>query len=101
MIWPDWKIEAACWADDPLIWPFRKEQLNPASYDLRLEIMIEVDTKDLQLLDISDRTEERPYWLTLGIFALLLLKNFFIYLRRLQVNLSLKAHAPEKVTRIY
>ena len=80
MIWPDWKIEAACEADSPLIWPFRKEQLNPASYDLRLgdEIMIEVaDTKDLQLLDISGRTEERPYWLDPGHFCLAASQEFF------------------------
>ena len=67
MIWPDWRIEQACEADPPLIWPFRKEQLGPASYDLRLggELMIEVaDTPELQRLDISDRTKERPYWLT-------------------------------------
>ena len=66
MIWPDWKIEQACEAEPPLIWPFRKEQLGPASYDLRLggELMIEVaDTPELQRLDISDRTKERPYWL--------------------------------------
>ena len=73
MIWPDWKIEQACEAEQPLIWPFRKEQLNPASYDLALgdSIMIEVaDTPELQRLDISDRTKERPYLLEPGHFIL-------------------------------
>jgi len=73
MIWPDWKIEQACEAEQPLIWPFRKEQLNPASYDLALgdSIMIEVaDTRELQKLDISDRTKERPYLLEPGHFIL-------------------------------
>ena len=56
-----------------MIWPFRKEQLNPASYDLTLgsTIMIEVaDTPELQRLDISDRTKERPYLLEPGHFIL-------------------------------
>ena len=73
MIWPDWKIEQACEAEQPLIWPFRKKQLNPASYDLTLgnTIMIEVaDTPELQELDISGKTREHPYLLEPGHFVL-------------------------------
>ena len=73
MIWPDWKIEQACEAEPPLIWPYRKEQLGPASYDLRLgnTIMIEVaDTPELQELDISGKTKEHPYLLEPGHFML-------------------------------
>lgn len=73
MIWPDWRIEAACEAEPPLIWPYRKEQLNPASYDLTLgnTIMIEVaDTSELQELDISGKTREHPYLLEPSHFVL-------------------------------
>ena len=47
---------------------------NPASLDVRLgfSLMIEVaDTPELQRINISDRTENRPYLLRLVNFALL------------------------------
>ena len=74
MIWPDWKIEQAAEAEKlPLIWPFRKSQLCPASYDLALgpNLLIEVaDTDELQPFSIADRTKEHPYWLEPGHFVL-------------------------------
>jgi len=94
MIWPDWKIEQACEAEQPLIWPFRKEQLNPASYDLALgdSIMIEVaDTPKLQRLDISDRTKERPYLLEPNHWVLAETKEVFNLPNYLAAEFKLKS----------
>jgi len=94
MIWPDWKIEQACEAEQPLIWPFRKEQLNPASYDLALgdSIMIEVaDTPELQRLDISDRSKERPYLLEPGHWVLAETEEVFNLPNYLAAEFKLKS----------
>lgn len=56
-----------------MIVPFSIEQLNPASYDLLLgsRLMVEsIASRDLVLVDISDCTKDRPYWLAPGGFVL-------------------------------
>lgn len=58
-----------------MIVPFDLEQLNPASYDLLLgnHIMVESaisNGPDQVLLDISEYSKERPYWLKPGQFVL-------------------------------
>ena len=68
----DWQIRSYC-EGSQMVHPLALDLLNPASLDVRLgfNLMIEVlDTSELQLLDISDRTEENPYWLEPGEFCL-------------------------------
>jgi len=68
----DLEIRELC-EQQQMVWPFRPELLNPASLDLTLgnEIMIEVaDQRDLVRMDISERTEEDPYWMLPNEFCL-------------------------------
>jgi len=58
-----------------MIVPFEPAQLNPASYDLLLgnEIMIETAVSngpDLVRFDITEYTQEKPYWLKPGQWLL-------------------------------
>ena len=68
----DWEIRSLC-DSHQMVWPFAPELLNPASLDLRLghRLMIEVsDKRELIEIDISDRTEEDPYYLAPSEFVL-------------------------------
>jgi dCTP deaminase len=68
----DLEIREFC-EQQQMVWPFRPELLNPASLDLTLgnEIMIEVaDQRDLVRMDISERTEQDPYWMLPNEFCL-------------------------------
>jgi len=68
----DLEIRQLC-EQQQMVWPFRPELLNPASLDLTLgnEIMIEVaDQRDLVRMDISERTEQDPYWMLPNEFCL-------------------------------
>lgn len=68
----DWQIKQRC-EKHQMIWPFRMDLLNPASLDVVIgtQLMIEVaDTKELQRIDISDKTAEHPYMLLPGEFIL-------------------------------
>ena len=68
----DLEIRELC-EQQQMVWPFRPELLNPASLDLTLgnEIMIEVaDQRDLVRMDISERTEQDPYWMLPNEFCL-------------------------------
>jgi len=68
----DHEIRALC-DSHQMVWPFVPELLNPASLDLRLggRLMIEVsDRRELIEIDISDRTEEDPYYLAPSEFVL-------------------------------
>jgi len=68
----DHEIRALC-DSHQMVWPFVPELLNPASIDVLLgtKLMIEVsDRKPLITIDISDRTEEDPYYLAPSEFAL-------------------------------
>ena len=68
----DHEIRALC-DSHQMVWPFVPELLNPASLDLRLgnRLMIEVsDRRSLIEIDISDRTEEDPYYLAPSEFVL-------------------------------
>lgn len=72
MILHDTEIRRLC-DEERMIVPFNIDQLNPASYDLLLgnEIMIESATYDeLVRLDITDHTQEKPYWLKPGQWIL-------------------------------
>lgn len=74
MILHDREIRQLC-ERDRMIVPFTPEQLNPASYDLLLgnEIMIETaisNGPDMVRLDITDYTQEKPYWLKPGQWIL-------------------------------
>lgn len=72
MILHDKEIHRLC-EYERLIVPFAFEQLNPASYDLLLgsEIMVEtVASPELVRVDISDCTQESPYWLPPGGWVL-------------------------------
>ena len=68
----DWQIKQRC-EKHQMIWPFRMDLLNPASLDVVIgtQLMIEVaDTKELQRIDISDKTAEHPYMLLPSEFIL-------------------------------
>jgi dCTP deaminase len=68
----DREIRRLC-EHERMIVPFTLDQLNPASYDLILgnEIMIESATYDeLVRLDITDNTQDDPYWLKPGQWIL-------------------------------
>ena len=68
----DWQIRSYC-ESSQMVHPFALDLLNPASLDVRLgfNLMIEVaDTPELQLIDISDRTEDHPYLLQPDEFCL-------------------------------
>ena len=68
----DWQIRSYC-ESSQMVHPFAMDLLNPASLDVRLgfNLMIEVaDTPELQRIDISNRTEENPYFLQPGEFCL-------------------------------
>ncbi len=68
----DHEIRALC-DSHQMVWPFTPELLNPASLDVRLghRLMIEVsDRRKLIEIDISDRTEEDPYYLAPSEFVL-------------------------------
>lgn len=68
----DWQIRSYC-ESSQMVHPFALDLLNPASLDVRLgfNLMIEVaDTPELQRIDISDRTEDNPYFLQPGEFCL-------------------------------
>ena len=68
----DWQIRSYC-EGSQMVHPFALDLLNPASLDVRLgfNLMIEVaDTDELQRIDISDRTEDNPYFLQPGEFCL-------------------------------
>jgi len=68
----DHEIRSLC-DSHQMVWPFVPELLNPASIDVLLgtKLMIEVsDRKPLITIDISDRTEEDPYYLAPSEFVL-------------------------------
>tara|TARA_R110000787_G_scaffold107015_2_gene214814 strand:- start:1044 stop:1565 length:522 start_codon:yes stop_codon:yes gene_type:complete len=68
----DHEIRALC-DSHQMVWPFVPELLNPASIDVLLgtKLMIEVSNrKPLITIDISDRTEEDPYYLAPSEFVL-------------------------------
>jgi len=68
----DIEIERLC-KEQAMILPFSPDQLNPASYDVRLgaEIMIEsVATRDFIRAPLDGYTEENPWMLRPGQFCL-------------------------------
>ena len=68
----DWEIRTLC-GGGGAVTPFSMEFVNPASLDVRLgnNIMIEVPEDDkLHLLELTDYTEDEPYELEPGAFAL-------------------------------
>jgi dCTP deaminase len=72
LILHDLEIRRLC-EDDRMIVPFDPDQLNPASYDVLLgnHLMIEsAASAELVPIDISDHTQEKPFWLKPGAFVL-------------------------------
>ena len=72
MILHDREIRRLCELERMIV-PFDLDQLNPASYDLLLgnEIMIESATRDeLIRVDITEQTQDDPYWLKPGQWCL-------------------------------
>ena len=68
----DWEIRTLC-NGGGAVSPFSMEFINPASIDVRLgkNLMIETPHEaDLELIDISEYTEENPYLLHPGEFVL-------------------------------
>lgn len=67
---PDHRIRDLA-LNEALIVPFREDQLNPASYDVLLGGTIILEERSgFRTIDISDATEDSPYWLQPGEFAL-------------------------------
>jgi dCTP deaminase len=69
---PDHEIRRLCQRNS-LLSPFNEEQLNPASYDVRLgtQIMVEVaQTSELQKIQLHGHTPEDPFWIQPGEFFL-------------------------------
>ena len=72
MLLPDHEIRRLCQRNS-LLSPFNEEQLNPASYDVRLgtQIMVEVaQTSDLQKIQLHGHTADDPFWIQPGEFFL-------------------------------
>lgn len=72
MIIPDFEIERLC-REQALIVGWEPDLINPASVDVRLgeRLMIENPKHpQLEILGISERTKEDPYWLQPGAFVL-------------------------------
>ena len=66
---PDHRIRQL--ALEGMISPFREGQLNPASYDVLLGSTIILEERSgFREIDISDATEDSPYWLQPGEFCL-------------------------------
>jgi len=68
----DWEIRELC-EQRQMVWPFRAELLNPASIDVLLgdQLMVETpESRQMERLNISERTELDPYWLGPGQFVL-------------------------------
>lgn len=71
MILCDWEIRALC--EGGMVTPFDPELLNPASLDVRLgdQLLIEtVQSADLVPYPLGKHTEQNPYLLVPGQFAL-------------------------------
>lgn len=68
----DWEIKARC-VKGKMIQPFDASLLNPASLDLRLGsyLMVEsIYSSELVRIDISDKTEDKPFMLQPNEFCL-------------------------------
>lgn len=79
MIIPDHEIRRLC-RQHAMVLPFDSDLLNPASIDVLLgdRLMVEVeDRPELQIYGISHHTQENPYWLAPGEFALAETREIF------------------------
>ena len=67
----DWQIAEQCRAG--MVTPFEPELVNPASLDVRLGHLLQVERRfspSMRMICISARTQEKPYWLEPGHFLL-------------------------------
>lgn len=93
MILPDFEIRRLC-KQNKMIAPFAEEQLNPASYDVRLsdEIMIEsLGPKPFVRVSIKNCTPNDPYILKPGQFCLGSTQEIFNMPRDIAAEFALKS----------